>query len=160
MLLHDGEAQVVYPKSMSSPLLDLDRDICDQNIGRSEFEVRHNLVDHPLLSMNAIAALADALPPAAVERHQANQPLLVPGGAVDLDPQPPSESVRTMGTNKLWMVLWNLEQIPKYRQLLDDILDGVAPFLPKREGGMGRRETFLFVSAPHAVTPVHFDPEH
>ena len=58
------------------------------------------------------------------------------------------------------MVFWNLEQIPPYRRLLDAILDEAVPFLPKREGRMGRREAFLFLSAPNSVTPVHFDPEH
>ena len=58
------------------------------------------------------------------------------------------------------MVLWNIEQVAPYRRLLDDILDEVAPLLPPREGGMGRREAFLFLSSPNAITPVHFDPEH
>src|SRR5690242_20432437 len=43
---------------------------------------------------------------------------------------------------------------------MDEILDEALPRLPAREGGMGRRESFLFLSAPDAVTPVHFDPEH
>jgi len=56
--------------------------------------------------------------------------------------------------------MWNLEQIAPYKRLMDDVLDETLRFLPSREGGMGRRESFLFLSAPHAVTPVHFDPEH
>jgi hypothetical protein len=68
--------------------------------------------------------------------------------------------VRTIETNGRWLVLWNLEQIPEYRRLLDAILDEAVQLLPARERGMGRREAFLFLSAPNAVTPVHFDPEH
>src|SRR5579872_803750 len=140
-------------------LLDLDRRACHDCIGRHEFAIGHNIVNHPLLSLEAIAELADALPPVAVERHAAKQPLLVPGGAADLS-GPPSETVRTIETNGRWMVLWNLEQLSPYRRLLDDILDEAAPLLPEGEGGMGRRDAFLFLSAPNAVTPVHFDPEH
>jgi hypothetical protein len=143
----------------SDRLLELDRDTCIDAIARREFGIHHNLADHPLLSLEAIAKLADALPPGAVERHEAKQPLLVPGGCPDLS-GPPSETVRTIETNGRWMVLWNLEQIAAYGRLLDEILDEVVPFLPAREGGMGRREVFLFLSAPNAVTPVHFDPEH
>lgn len=128
-------------------------------LGRREIPVRHRLADHPLLSLEAIAELADALPPGAVERHEAKQPLLAPGGLPDIDGSP-SEIVRTIETSGRWMVLWNIEQIPTHRPLLDEILDGVEPFMPPHEGGMGRREAFLFLSAPGAVTPVHFDPEH
>jgi len=144
---------------VSSGLLKLGPNACTDAIGRREFGVRHTLADHPLLSLEAIAELADAMPAAAVERHEAKQPLLVPGGCADLSGLP-SETVRTIETNGRWMVLWNIEQVAAYRRLLDAILDEALPFLPARERGMGRREAFLFLSAPHAVTPVHFDPEN
>ena len=146
---------------VSGRLLQLDAGVCVDVVGRREFGLRHLLTQHPLLSMEAIAALADELPSAAVERHAASQPLLVPGGAVDMENGgAPSETAKTMDRNRLWMVLWNIEQVLRYRKLLDAILDEAEPLLPPRERGMGRREAFLFVSAPHAVTPVHFDPEH
>jgi hypothetical protein len=147
------------PSPAPERLLELDPESCDGAIGRREFAVRHRLADHPLLSLEAIAELADALPAGAVERHAARQPLLVPGGAPDL-PGSPSETVRTIEANGLWMVLWNIEQIARYRRLLDAVLDEALPLVPAREGRMGRREAFLFLSAPGAVTPVHFDPEH
>lgn len=137
----------------------LDSHCCAALLGRKEFDIAHGLAQHPLLSMEAIAALADELPSAAVERHAAGQPLLVPGGAKDVGGRP-SETVTTMDRNRVWMVLWNIEQVIRYRKLLDEILDAAEPLLPPRELGMGRREAFLFVSAPHATTPVHFDPEH
>lgn len=140
--------------------LELDRNICGNGIGCREFGLRHHVGDHPLLSLEALAELADMLPPAAVERHASEQPLLVPGGAADLADGPPSETVRNIETNGHWIVLWNIEQISSYRKLLDAILDQALPFLPASEGNMGRREAFLFLSAPNAVTPVHFDPEH
>lgn len=140
-------------------LLDLDTSVNHEAIGQREFSIHHRLVDHPLLSLAALADLADALPSSAIERHDANQPLLVPGGAEDLQ-GPPSETVRTIGTNGRWMVMWNLEQIAPYKRLMDEVLDEALPYLPKREGSMGRRESFLFLSAPQSITPVHFDPEH
>jgi hypothetical protein len=139
-------------------LLHLDQD-AHNAIGVRELSVRHSLVDHPALTMEAIAQLADEMPAGTVERHSANQPLLVPGGAADLTGTP-SDTVRAIDTNRTWMVLWNIEQIPRYHALLDAILDEARSYLPGREGVMGRREAFLFLSAPNAVTPVHFDPEH
>lgn len=130
-----------------------------ESIGRREFSVGHSLVGHPLFSLEALAQLADTLPRAAIECHAGKQPLLLPGGAEDLI-RSPSETVRTIDSNGCWMVLWNIEQIPPYRRLIDQILDEVSPHVPAREKGMGRREAFLFLSAPRSVTPVHFDPEH
>lgn len=140
-------------------LLGLDPDSCRDSIGRSEFSIYHALANHPLLGLEALAELADALPPGAIERHAAEQPLLVPGGAADLSGRP-SDTVRTIDTNGRWMVFWNIEQVGDYRELLDTILDEAIPYLPRREGVMGRRECFLFLSAPNSVTPVHFDPEN
>ena len=140
-------------------LLDLDETACRGCIGNREFPLGHGLAAHPLLSLESLAALADALPAGAIERHKAELPLLVPGGAESLS-GPPSETVRTIDTNGRWMVFWNIEQVGGYRKLLDDILDEALPYLPAREDGMGRRESFLFLSAPNSITPVHFDPEH
>lgn len=143
----------------AGPLLDLDPESCRTGIGHREFSLTHHLAQHPLLTLEALAELADALPAGAIERHKAEQPLLVPGGAANLS-GPPSETVRSIGTNGRWMVFWNIEQVNGYRELLDAILDQALPLLPAREGGMGRRESFLFLSAPNSVTPVHFDPEN
>ena len=142
-----------------SRIIDFDEERLSKSLGRRAAKVRHCLAEHPLLSIDAIAELADVLPPASVERHAADQPLVVPGGAPDIAGRP-SQTVREIETNRKWMVLWYLEQIPEYARLLDECLDGVVPFVPADEGDMRQRESFLFISAPDAVTPVHFDAEH
>jgi hypothetical protein len=126
---------------------------------RRPFPVEHHLVDHPLLTLEGIAELADALPLTAVERHRADLPLVMPGGAPDLDGRP-SDTVRTIETNNCWIVLWNVEQMPAWRALLHDCLDDVEAHIAGRDGGMIQRQGFLFLSAPNALTPAHFDPEH
>jgi hypothetical protein len=123
------------------------------------FPVSHALTDHPLLTLDGIAELADSLPPESIERHRADQPLLAPGGAEDLDGRP-SETVRNIQTNNTWMVLWYVEQDPTWKRLLYDCLDEVEAHVRGRDGGMLQREGFLFLSAPNALTPWHFDPEH
>jgi hypothetical protein len=140
-------------------LLDIDHQAFADAFGRRPLAIRHALADHPLLSLEAIAELSDSLPLRAIERHHADQPLVVPGGAPELT-GPPSETVRGIETNRCWMVLWNIEQSPQYKALLDACLDEAEEPLGGRGGGMLRRQAFLFLSAPKAVTPVHFDPEH
>jgi hypothetical protein len=126
---------------------------------REPFAIGHHLVEHPLLTLEGIAELADELPRSAVERHRADLPLVMPGGAPDLEGHP-SDTVRSIATNDCWMVLWNVEQVPAWRRLLHDCLDEVAAHVGDRDGGMMQRQGFLFLSAPGAITPAHFDPEH
>ena len=64
------------------------------------------------------------------------------------------------------MVLWYIEQVPEYKVLLDEILADAEAHIAggdraERSIRMSprRREAFLFLSAPHSLTPVHFDPE-
>jgi JmjC domain len=147
------------PSVTDERLLQLDRESFARAFARDPCAVHHSLVLDPLLSLDAIAELADAMPLKRVERHRADLPMVMPGGAPELQ-GPPSETVRTIETNNCWLVLWYIEQVPEYAELLDSCLDVVEPYVKDREGGMCRREAFLFLSAPDAVTPVHFDAEH
>jgi hypothetical protein len=143
------------------PLLEIDGAEFAEAFARRPLPVRHHLAGHPLLTLESIAKLADSLPSNCVERHQADLPVLMPGGAPELE-GPPSETVMEIQTNGAWMVLWYIERRSEYSQLLDDCLAAAAPHVADRDGGMSprRREAFLFLSAPGATTPVHFDPEH
>ena len=140
-------------------LLEIDPPAFADGFARRPFAVRHSLVDHPLLTPDAIAQLADALPIAAVERHRSDLPLVLPDGAPELGGRP-SDAVRELETGRVWMVLWNIEQVPTYRALLDACLDQVEGHVGDRNGGMRDRKAYLFLSAPGAITPTHFDPEH
>ena len=141
------------------PLVTIEPTGASRRLRARPFPVGHALADHPLLTLEGIAELADALPPSSIERHRADQPLLVPGGAEELDGRP-SDTVRNIETNNTWMVLWYVEQDPAWKRLLHDCLDEVEAHVRGRDGGMLQREGFLFLSAPNAVTPWHFDPEH
>jgi hypothetical protein len=142
----------------ASAPIDLDLDGFGRGFGERPFAVTHDLVDHPLMSLDAIAELADRFP-GRIERHRADQPLVAPGGVADLDDSP-SAMVRGIESNGCWMVFWYIEQVPEYKQLLDQCLDHAERFLPAGAGPAIQREAFLFLSAPNALTPIHFDPEH
>ena len=53
-------------------LVEMDRAMFVEKFGVGPMAVRHSLVDHPLLRLDAIAELADSLPEKSAERHQAN----------------------------------------------------------------------------------------
>jgi hypothetical protein len=141
-------------------LLDIDRNDFFANFAVSPYRIGHTLAGHPLLSVERIAQLADAMPVAQVEHNLGTVPALLPSGEAPSVESSPGEIVRTIETNGCWMVLKNIESDPDYRRLLDDTLDEVLPLVLDAEGGMQDREGFIFLSAPASTTPAHVDPEH
>lgn len=142
----------------SGQLLDIDEGEFARCFSERAFAVRHHLANHPLLTLDAMAELADRLPLKSIERHRADLPLLSPGTPPELE-GPPSETVRDLESGNSWMVMWYIEQIPEYRTLVNECLDQVERYVGTRHGGMRYRKAYLFLSAPGATTPVHFDPE-
>lgn len=138
----------------------VDRASFDGAFGRSAFGIGHGLTGHPLLSVQSVALLADALPESRVEHNLGNVPSVVEDGHAPRLDMTPGDIARGIDENGCWMVLKNIEQVPEYRELLDDLLDEVQPLVETHEGRMYRREGFIFLSAPRSMTPAHTDPEH
>jgi hypothetical protein len=128
---------------------------------RRGLAVQHDLVDHPLFSIDAIAELADSLPPGSVRREHGNLPV---GdnvrGYVEVGKGPPSETIRNVEENRMRVSLRDIQQSPEYAELINGCLDEVAPLVSDREGGMTQRAGYLFISCPASTTPMHFDVEH
>ena len=146
------------PGEVHGRVFDADASRFAAAFGRRPCDVEHTLADEPLLAIDAIAELADRFP-GRIERHRSDQPIVVLGDLPEREGSA-SEMVRGIEHNGCWMVLWFVEQDPEYKALLDRVLDEVEPYLPRGIGPAIQRESFLFLSAPGAVTPVHFDPEH
>lgn len=145
---------------MPEPLLHVDPDRFLKVFGRTSMPVTHELADHPLLTLEAVATLAQRLPDASIEHNLGDVPVVATGHKVSTLDDDPAEIVKTIEANGSWMVLKNVEQDPQYRALLDELLDQVKPLVGSHEGGMLQREAFIFVSAPGSITPSHVDPEH
>jgi hypothetical protein len=141
-------------------LLEIDAEQFATSFAREPFTVRHGLTEHPLLSVESLAQLADRVPSGSVEHNRGDVPEVLSSGEAPREDLSPGEIARGIETNGCWMVLKHIEQDPEYKQLLDETLDEVAPLVNDREGGMHRREGFIFLSAPNSVTPSHIDPEH
>lgn len=121
--------------------------------------LRHNLAEHPLLTLDALAALAGKLPDASIEYNRGNLPL-----GVDGKPAPTGiaieDTIRHIAISDSWAVLKNIEQDPAYEALLLALLGELKPQIEAKTGAMLRPQGFIFISSPDAVTPYHFDPEH
>jgi hypothetical protein len=140
-------------------LLDIEKAEFDRHFATFSFGMRHQLVDDPRFALEALAGLADGLPDGSIERNRGDLPTVVTDQVAQIQ-GPPSETVLNIESNGAWMVMWNIEQSPRYAQLLDQCLDEVEALVQGNEGGMTKREGFIFLSAPNAVTPAHIDPEH
>ena len=126
------------------------------------FAYRLFLARHPLLQLDALAALAARMPRDRLEYNSGHlkvdqKPEETPG--VDLEP---AEIVRQIETAGAWMVLKNVETIPEYGRLVEAVLDEAARASGHRDhksAGMIEPMGFIFVSSAHSVTPFHLDYE-
>jgi Cupin-like domain len=125
------------------------------------FRIRHHLVGHPLLTLDALASLAGRLDRDRVEYNSGKlkpdqRPDEVPG--IDLTPE---EVVRRIETCGAWMVLKNVETIPEYATLIRSALADArgAIGVGEADAGMTDFQGFIFVSSAHGVTPFHVDYE-
>lgn len=120
----------------------------------------HDLADHPLLCIDALAGLAERMRPVDVEYNKADLPIGVDPAETQANGLSIGDTIRSIEENGSWMVLKFVEQDPVYRDLLHDTLAALAPVVGSATGAMLKREGFIFISSPGSVTPFHFDPEH
>ena len=145
---------------MSSPLLTVDREVFGAYFDRKPFHVAHALADHPLFALPRLMELARWLPEPFVEYNAGALPVGVRPQDTPRNGLSPEETVRRIAECGSWMVLKRVEQDPEYGGLLDRCLDEVAAQAGPAAPRMLRREGFIFLSSPKAVTPFHLDPEH
>ena len=140
-------------------MIDLDPGIVEQRFGRGGYLVRHELQDHPLTSLEALAELADSLPEDRLEHNLGSVDEIVLNAAdVPRADLTPGEIVRTIERNGCWMVM-GIHGIPGYDELLDELFVEIIRTLPATEGEVRRRQGVIFISAPNSTTPTHIDGE-
>jgi hypothetical protein len=123
----------------------------------------HQLLGHPLLTRDALAALATRLPETSMEYNLDTLPVGLDPDVTPANGLSAAETIRSIDENQSWIVLKNIERDPAYGAygaLLDSVLAELAPLVTPKTGPMVRREAFLFLSSPGSVTPFHMDPEH
>lgn len=123
-------------------------------------KLTHALADHPMFALEKLVALAGRMRAIDVEYNRADLPVGVDPAAVEANGLDPAATIRSIEENGSWMVMKFIEQDPVYRDLLHDVLGGIVEAVRPSTGEMLKREGFIFISSPGAVTPFHFDPEH
>lgn len=122
--------------------------------------LKHALIDHPLLSFEALAQAARELPSQYVERRIGNA---ANGGDFAMDRSDDADVaavIRSINTSGNWIMLRFVEQLPAYRDLLDRLMDQIGPTISPTTGPGLTVRGFVFISAPGTMTPFHFDCEY
>lgn len=131
-----------------------------KNYPEKPHRLTHNLGDHPLMTLEALARLGEALPEKSVEYNKGDLPVGVAPDEVQSNGLSIGDTIRRVEQSGSWAVLKNIEAMPEYEALLLDLLGELKPHIEAKTGEMLRPQGFVFVSSPGAVTPYHFDPEH
>jgi hypothetical protein len=136
------------------------REMFAQNYPETPHKLAHGLGDHPLLGLDALAALGERLPTASVEYNKGDLPVGIDPALVPANGLSIGDTIRMVESCQSWAVLKNIEQDADYEALLLSLLGELKPLIEAKTGAMLKPQGFIFVSSPNAVTPYHFDPEH
>ncbi len=140
--------------------LEVDPETFRANFNRWPFTVRHQLAHNPLFTLPRLVALAQSLPAEHV-KYNSGVVLLTQG--LYRGPQTGlsiEETIHQLEKCNSWMVIKWIEKDPAYHELLNQCLDEIQSLSEPRDPGMCKREGFIFVSSPSAITPYHMDPEY
>ena len=126
--------------------------------------VRHRLMKHPLLQMDALLALGQRLEQRhSVRTHSSEATAATPfNEAPRMHPNQAGAAATLAGIAdaKAWMSLLNVQGDPLYRGLVDEVLGSIEPEIARHDPGMCYRGGWIFVTSPRTITPFHFDKEH
>ncbi len=120
----------------------------------------HQLSDHPLLSLDALATLSATLPASSVEYNLGDLPIGIAAQDVPHNQRTIADTIRQIDKSQSWAVLKNVEQITAYHDLLHQLLGELSASITQSTGTILRPQCYIFISSPKSMTPFHFDPEH
>jgi len=126
--------------------------------------VRHRMADHYLLKPEQLIELSRRLEQRGrIRTHTSTATADTPfNHAPEMHPNCASaaETLEHIQEAKAWLSLLNVQTDSTYRQLIDEVMDGIRPFVEAKDPNMSYRGGWIFVSSPKTITPFHFDKEH
>lgn len=124
-------------------------------------QLAHALAGHPLLSIDALARLAERIRPLDLEHNAATDlPLGISNADTPSNGLSVHDTIARIDKCGSWVLLKQLQQDPAYRDLLQDVLAQLRAEIEPVTGEILKPVAFAFISSPQAVTPLHFDPEY
>src|ERR1051325_5624857 len=124
--------------------------------------LRHQLVAHPLMTMQGLSELALRIDPRYVRFHDGERSVGTHmGSLLQIDPtrQNLRHALDNLHRKKTFVQILNVRSDPAYRAVIDEVLDDVAAVLPPRDRSLLHRDAAAFLASPGSVTPFHLDHE-
>jgi hypothetical protein len=126
--------------------------------------VHHRLSDHYLLQSDQLIELSKRLEQRGrIRTHASSATADTPfneAPAIHPNSASAAETLKRIQDAKAWLSLLNVQTDATYRQLVDDVLDSIRPFVEAKDPNMSYRGGWIFVTSPNTVTPFHIDKEH
>jgi hypothetical protein len=140
--------------------LSLDPAMFAENFDKRGFHLEHDLVDHPLLELPAIAALSQRLPANLLEWNAEQEGAFTKPNKLHPHHLSCADTILNLERQPARVLLLSIENDPSYKKLMDELLDQIEPLTQRSHPGMRQRQAFLFLSSKAAYTPFHFDPDY
>lgn len=126
-------------------------------------KLKHNYQEHPLFQVPELAQLARELMPLRLCRFA--PPRMTQSSVFNLAAE--TEDGRTIDQvfeditkPGSWIALYDVEAIPRYRELLAEMIQSVRELVAREQGAIVLVTGFIFISAPPSFTPFHIDREN
>lgn len=125
--------------------------------------LHHTYHRHSLFQLPELEALAHELAP--LKQCRFVRPGITQASGFAHDSKPSDgrsigEVFRRIEEPGSWIALYDVEAIPRYRALLENVLDNVRHTIMREQRGIFMVTGFIFISAPPSVTPFHIDREN
>ena len=146
-------------------MVSIDADAFEKNVDLNPFGLQHELQHHPLFQLESLVQLSKRLPKEqreyvfAKKEFGSHDDLEQYKHAADNDELSTDELINAIEHQNVVIVLRNVESDEVYGDFVNQCLDALSEFVEPVTGPMSGRESFIFVSPPHAYTPYHWDPE-
>jgi hypothetical protein len=115
----------------------------------SPFSFTHSLSNEPLLALKELLSIAKILPPEMIECVSPHKNL-----------QSIIKLIENIETSSSWLIFRNLEQLPKYKSLMELVINKLIEKNLVNTNDFHNPMCFAFISSPLVKTPFHIDPEH
>jgi hypothetical protein len=126
--------------------------------GVGPLALRHGVTEEQGFGAAALVEVAARIPASWVTGYVSRDQVL-DRNLVRIE-APARELVSGIATNGVRLTLYHVEHVSPYRELLHDHLDGWEAMTGEREGGTTKRTANVFLGAPGAIVPAHFDRHH
>lgn len=152
-------------KSFDNEMVTICAEKFNKSVDLTPFSIKHELQVHPLFQIESLVELSKRLPKEQREyvfaKHKfgTHDDLEQYKHAAENDELSTEDLINAIEHQNIVIVLRNVESDEIYGDFVNQCLDSLSQMVEPVTGAISGRESFIFISPPHAYTPYHWDPE-